>query len=316
MKQETPQSGCEEGFIDVVGARLHYLHAGSGRPMLLIHGLVGSSANWRNNIDALARHASVYAIDLVNMSKSEGVEKLDARLGATANRIIAVMDSLGLDEADIVAHSHGGAVALMLAALYPGRVRRLILFAPANPYCRSSDVMVRVYSSSWGRLLAWMLPYLPTPIQRIALGEMYGGPDQVRDSCLQEIVEGLRHPGTLHHVLCILRCWFAEREKLKAALRRVKWVPTLLVWGDRDCTVSLASAIKLNHKLPASELVVLAGGGHSVFEEAPEESTRIMLDWLGRHSLSYPHLRDLSCGPAVARAARGTAGMRRLSPGI
>ena len=96
----------------------------------------------------------------------------------------------------------------------------------------------------------------------------------------------------------------------------MKWVPTLLVWGDRDCTVSLASAIKLNHKLPASELVVLAGGGHSVFEEAPEESTRIMLDWLGRHSLSYPHLRDLSCGPAVARAARGTAGMRRLSPGI
>ncbi len=129
MKQEASQPGCEEGFVEVAGARLHYLHAGSGRAVLLIHGLVGSSSNWRNNIDALAANANVYAIDLVNMAKTGGAEKLDLRLGPTANRIAAVLDSLGLDETDIVAHSHGGAVALMLAALHPQRVRTLILFA-------------------------------------------------------------------------------------------------------------------------------------------------------------------------------------------
>jgi len=299
MKQETPQPGYEEAFVDVVGARVYYLHAGSGMPMLLIHGLVGSSANWRNNIDALAQHASVYAIDLVNMGKSQRVGGLDAGLRATANRIVAVMDALDLADADIVAHSHGGAVALMLAALHPRRVRRLILFAPANPYSRSSDLMVRVYSTAWGRFLAWMLPYLPAPIQRIALGEMYGGPDRVVDSCLQEIVDGLRSPGTLRHVLCIIRCWFAEMAKLKAALRRLKRIPTLLVWGDRDCTVSLSSANKLNRKLRASELIVLPGCGHSVFEEAPEESNRIMLEWLGRHPLSTPRLQ------CAARAVDG-----------
>src|SRR5580692_2593804 len=174
MTQETSQTGHEEGFVDVAGARVYYRHAGIGRPMLLVHGLVGSSANWRNNIDALAQHGSVYAIDLVNMGKSQRVGGLDAGLRATANRIVAVMDALNLDDADIVAHSHGGAVALMLAALHPRRLRRLILFAPANPYSRSSDVMVRIYSTAWGGILAWMLPYLPAPIQRIALGAMYG----------------------------------------------------------------------------------------------------------------------------------------------
>jgi len=120
MGQETPQPGYEEAFVDVVGARVYYLHTGTGRPMLLVHGLVGSSANWRNNIDALAQHASVYAIDLVNMGKSQRVEGLDAGLRASANRIVAIMDALALAEADIVAHSHGEPSRLCLPHCIPG----------------------------------------------------------------------------------------------------------------------------------------------------------------------------------------------------
>jgi pimeloyl-ACP methyl ester carboxylesterase len=300
MTQGTPEPQFEEAFVDTVGARVYYLHAGSGKPMLLIHGLVGSSANWRNNIAALAQHASVYAIDLVNMGKSQRIGGLDAGLMATANRIVAVMNALNLAEADIVAHSHGGAVALMLAALHPSRVRRLILFAPANPYSRASDVMVRIYSTAWGRLLAWMLPYLPTPIQRIALGQMYGGAHRVVDRCMQEIIENLRSPVTLRHVLCVIRCWCAEMAILKSAIGRLKRTPTLLVWGDLDYTVSLSSAIQLKRRLRASELIVLPGGGHSVFEETPEESNRIMLEWLGRHPSSTPRLRARPRAASVA----------------
>ena len=315
MMQETPQPGYEAAFVDVVGARVYYLHAGSGRPMLLIHGLVGSSANWRSNIDALAQHASVYAIDLMNMGKSQRVGGLDAGLKSTAKRIVAIMDALGLAEADIVAHSHGGAVALMLAALHPRRVRRLILFAPANPYCRSNDPIVRIYSTPWGGYLFCTLPYLPASIQRIALGAIYGGPDRVVDRSLQEIADGLRSPDTLRHVLCTIRCWFAERGKLRTALRRVKRIPTLLVWGDHDCTVSPKSAIKLHHILHGSELIVLPGAGHSVFEEKPEESNRIMLEWLSRHPLPAQRRRDLPRPASIARRPKGSATMRRLSPG-
>ncbi len=314
MMQETPQAGCEEGFVEAAGARIHYLHSGSGGPMLLLHGLVGSSRNWRSNMAALAQHASVYAIDLVNMGKSQRVGAVDPGLRAAANRIVAIMDALGLADADIVAHSHGGAIALMLAALHPGRVRRLILFAPANPYSGSGDLIVRTYSTPWGGLLARMLPYFPAPIQRRALGEIYGGPNCVVDRCLHEIVNGLRNPATLRHVLRTVRCWFSERAKLKAVLGRVK-SPTLLVWGDRDHTVTLSSATKLKRKLRGSELIVLSGGGHAIFEEAPEQANRIVLEWLDWHPWPIQRSRDTLPALSVASRNRSTAAMRHLSPG-
>jgi pimeloyl-ACP methyl ester carboxylesterase len=217
------------------------------------------------------------------------------------------MNALGLAAADIVAHSHGGAVALMLAALYPGRVRRLILFAPANPYNRSSDPVVRLYSSWWGGLLAWVVPYFPASLQRVALGGMYGGAANAAESDLREIAGCLRSPSSLRHVLRITRGWFAEEAKLKAALRRVKRVPTLLVWGDRDCTVSLSSGIRLHRKLRASELMVVPGGGHSVFEEAAEAANRMMLEWLRRHPVLAPGERDRRRVVAGVRRARGSA---------
>lgn len=294
MQQESPQVGLwdpglrnvelEEGFVDVAGARVFYVHAGSGPPVLLIHGLIASSANWRHLIPALAQHFSVYAIDLHNMGRSQRIGGLDPRLRATARRIVAVMDALKLASADVVAHSHGGAVALMLAALHPRRVRRLILFAPANPYSRSADPMIRLYSTPWGGLLAWTLPYLPARVQRIAIGKMYGGTERVLDRCVHELVHCLRNPGTLRHVLCILRCWFAEMAKLGFAIRRIRRTPILLIWGDADPTVSLRSGIKLHRKL-RSDLVIVPRAGHSVFEEMPEQANGILLEWLARHPL-------------------------------
>jgi len=317
MEQGSPQPAHEAAFVEAIGTRLHYLHAGSGTPMFLIHGLIGTSANWCNNIDALAQKASVYAVDMLNMGKSQRVDGLDASLRATANRIVAVMDALGLADVDIVAHSYGGAIALMLAALHPTRVRSLILFAPANPYSHSSDLIVRIYSTIWGRYLARMLPYLPAKIQRLALGQINSGPGRIVDSCLQEIVDGLSCPGTLRHVLSVVQCWFTEMAMLKVVLRRVARIPTLLVWGDHDCTVDLESGLRLQRRLHASELVVLPGG-HSVFEESPEETNRIMLEWLGRNSSSRTLPLTPSCAatqpqsdPMCLRQRKGRSGPNR-----
>ena len=279
---ETTQQTAESAFVEVDGILLHHIHAGEGRPVVLIHGLVGSAANWRRNIDALSGDASVYAIDLANMGQSARVLGLDTSLAATADRVAAWMNSAGLDCADIVGHSHGGAIAMMLAARHPERVRSLVLFAPANPYSNAGDTLIRIYSTGFGRSLARVGPYLPRRAQLFLLGRMYGNPKRIVEETLDGYVAGSRIPGTVDHVLGIVRGWHTEMAALKAILPSIAHLPTLLIWGDRDRAVSVASGLHLHRDLPGSELMVVPGSGHLVFQELPEETNHAMGAWLAR----------------------------------
>jgi len=317
VEQNATPQGSESVFIEVDGIRLHHVHAGKGRPVVLIHGLVGSAANWRRNIDALSSDASVYAIDLANMGKSARVQGLDTSLAATADRVAAWMNAVGLDRADIVGHSHGGAVSMMLAARHPERVRSLVLFAPANPYSNAGDALIRIYSTGFGRWLARVGPYLPRRAQLFMLGRMYGNPKRIVVETLDGYVAGGRIPGTIDHVLGIVRGWHTEMAALKAILPSIAHLPSLLIWGDRDRAVSVASGLRLHRDLSGSELMVVPGGGHLVFQELPEETNQAMRAWLARgHADSRRlHLVRPKSAPTAARAPIAST-LRPTSPGV
>jgi 4,5:9,10-diseco-3-hydroxy-5,9,17-trioxoandrosta-1(10),2-diene-4-oate hydrolase len=269
-----------EGFVVVDGVKVHYQRAGSGRPLLLLHGLVGSAKNWRRNISFLAQDSDVYAIDLFNMGESERVPGLNAGLEATADRLAAYMDALGLDEADIAAHSHGGAVAMMFAARHSDRVRRLILFAPANPFCDLGHQLIRFYQTRFGIWFARQIPSFPRLLKATALSRMYGDPSRVSAGALEGYIEGLHIPGTMDHVLQIVQRWFVDMGLLRSVLERLVTKPMLLIWGDRDRAVGLNSAHELQRILPQSSLMVLPGVGHIAFEEMPEICNTAMREWL------------------------------------
>jgi 4,5:9,10-diseco-3-hydroxy-5,9,17-trioxoandrosta-1(10),2-diene-4-oate hydrolase len=270
----------EETFVLVDGKKIHFQHAGAGRPLLLIHGLVGSAKNWRQNIRFLAHDSSVYALDLFNMGESERIPGLDAGLEATADRLAACMNALGIDQADIAAHSHGGAIAMMFAARHPDRVRRLILFAPANPFCDLGNQLIRFYQTRCGAWFARHIPFLPRMLKATALSRMYGDPSRVSLDALDGYTEGLHVPGTMEHVLQIVQRWFVDMGLLRSALPDLAAKPTLLIWGDRDRAVGLNSARELQQILRQSSLLVLPGVGHIPFEEIPDVCNQAMRDWL------------------------------------
>ncbi len=278
VMQATPK--IQEAFVLVGEAKVHYQKAGAGRPLLLLHGLVGSAKNWRRNISFLSRNSSVYAIDLFNMGESDRVPGLDAGLEATADRLAAFMDALDLDEVDIAGHSHGGAVAMMFAARHPGRVRRLILFAPANPFCDLGNQLIRFYQTRYGTWFARKVPFLPRMLKATALSRMYGDPRRVAPDALDGYTQGLHIPGTVDHVLQIVQRWFVDMGLLRSALTGLAGKPTLLIWGDRDRAVGLNSARELQRTLPQSQLLVLPGVGHIAFEETPDICNQAMREWL------------------------------------
>lgn len=272
----------EKHWVQVEGHQMHCLKAGAGPELILLHGLLGTASTWELTIPKLAEESTVYAVDALGIGESERVPGIDATMGAQASRIIKFMDSSGIRCADFLATSHGGAVALMLAANYPSRVRNLVLHAPANPFCHLGESLIRFYLSGLGAWFAHRITSLPEPMQALALGRMYGDPTQVRNSSLRKYINSLRVPGTVEYVLSMLRTWSDDMRKLKLGLEHVRRFPTLLLWGDRDRAVSLESGHRLQRCFDRVEMVELPGTGHVPYEECPEALARLANSFLVR----------------------------------
>src|ERR1700756_4242134 len=131
--------GVEECWMDFDGARMRYLRAGSGPPLILLHGLLAYSFSWRYTMPALASYATVYAPDLLGAGFSDR-PAIDHSMRATALRVLRFAENLGLESFDLLGTSRGGAVAMCaaaecMAARKPSlRLRRLVLVCPVNPY--------------------------------------------------------------------------------------------------------------------------------------------------------------------------------------
>jgi pimeloyl-ACP methyl ester carboxylesterase len=258
-----------EEFVRVHDARMRCLVTGNGPSLLLLHGLLGTADAWGAATQRLAAGSTVYAPDALGIGGSDRVPQLDVSLIATAGRLIDLMDAKGIDQADVVGTSHGGSVALMLAALHPDRVRSLVLHAPANPFSDVADPLIRFYRTALGRWFASRLPTVPASVQALALGRMYGDASRIRSGSLERYIDSLRVPGTVSYVLSILDRWELDMAALEAALPGVRRVPALLLWGDRDRAVSLRSGERLAEYFDRALLLVIPGAGHLPHEEVP-----------------------------------------------
>ncbi len=269
----------EESTVLVDGMHLFYCKAGRGPALVLVHGLVGSSQNWDQNIQFLARFRTVYALDLANMGHSDRVAGIDPGLEAAADRLAAAMDALGVRRADIAGHSHGGAISMMLAARHPAKVRRLVLFAPANPFCDFCRPLIRFYQTRIGVAFAYLVPRLPRALHKTALSRMYGDPKRVHEGALEGYTRGM-NAGTVEHILGIVRSWTTDMAALGEVLGTVASLPTLLIWGEQDRAVGVRSGERLAEMLGA-RLMVIPGVGHLPFAETPEVCNNAVREWLG-----------------------------------
>lgn len=276
---ETANSITQEADLTIQGLRVHFLQSGSGFPVVLVHGLLAYSFSWRHTIPALARHFSVFAPDLLGTGFSDRVKDLDCSMRASAQRLIAFFDALGLREFDLVGTSHGGALSTIIAAELGRRIRRLVLVAPVNPWSRAGRKRIAVFSTAVGGMLFRHSFLRLDALNNWVLQRLFADPGKIPPGMFEAYAKPLRIAGSVDYLLGVVRCWQSDISMLEPLYAQIH-APTLLVWGDSDTAVLPGSAKHVQRAIADSKLVMMSKTGHLPYEESPEEFNRVLLEFL------------------------------------
>jgi pimeloyl-ACP methyl ester carboxylesterase len=200
---------------------------------------------------------------------------------AYARLLLALLDTLRIDEAVLVGHSMGGAIAAHVAVEHPGRVRGLVL----------------VGSAGYGVAVPWTLRLLRMPVAGRVLSAFrgrwtvaqllrstYADPSLVTARDIDQYYASASAPRST----VALRGVFREFrfDALRGGMHRVQ-APTLLLWGAGDRWIPLAVGREMALQLPAGALVVIPSAGHNVHEERTAEVVAALLAFL-RGGLPLP----------------------------
>jgi pimeloyl-ACP methyl ester carboxylesterase len=258
---------------------MRYLRAGSGPPLLLIHGLLGYSFSWRFTFCALSDIREVFAPDLLGTGFSERPTDLNCSSEACAQRMLDLMSEIGAQTFDLVGTSHGGGVAVMMAAIAPKRVRRLVLVGPVNPWSKHGQWITRVIATSPCRFALRTVAPWATFMNDFWLARMYGDPKRIAPGTLEGYMAPLSIDGIWDYSLGVVGCWHSDLAKLSEAYSRIE-SETLLMWGDRDPAVFVSSAQEILRRIPQSRLETFPGVGHLPYEEVPDDFNRVLRHFL------------------------------------
>jgi pimeloyl-ACP methyl ester carboxylesterase len=246
--------------IEVDGLRIAYRRAGEGPPLLLLHGFVGDSREWRRQIDDLSDEFTVVAWDAPGSGGSSDPPEA-FRLADYADCLAALVDTLGLGRVHVAGVSFGGALALELYRRHPALPMSLVL-ASAYAGWSGSLPTETVEQRLQQTLQAADLP--PDQFVRSMIPTMFSESPPAKP-----VEEFRRIMMEMHSVGFRTMARSLADADLRDVLARIA-VPTLLLYGDKDVRAPLTVAQDLHTKIPASRLVVMPGVGHMSSVEAAE----------------------------------------------
>jgi pimeloyl-ACP methyl ester carboxylesterase len=279
-------AGFVENFVSIDGHRVRYLTGGMGPPILLIHGLMGYSFSWSEIAPQLARSFAVYAPDMVNLGLSDRAD-VEPSLNGMADRMWRFADSVGIQDATLLASSQGGAIAMKMAIMSGERVESLILVSPAHPWSEKARWQIRLFSSVLGAPIAWSMSIVPRLWMALGLYRLYGDVAKMPTGT----IPGYSRPidrKMLAYLLRVSRRWYEDFDGLKQEIDRIAEIPTLLIWGTRDRIVPASTAPDLKAQFHRVALELIAGAGHLPYEEEPEEFLAALER--GRRTLEAKHV--------------------------
>lgn len=272
--------GTEECWSAVSGFRMRYLRAGSGPPVLLIHGLSSYSFSWRQVIPALSSVRTIFAPDLLGSGFSDQPRDLDYGMTAAAERLWTWLDELGVTRTDLVGSSLGGGIGVRMTAMAPDRVNKLILAAPVNPWSRHGRLVTRVFATRAGAAMFMGALPLIRATGNFWLKRLFGDPKRIAPGTLEGYSLPLAQRSAWEYGMSLMRHWKSDLWQLEQDYASLADKRALLIWGDCDVAVSPRSAQEILKRMPRAELKILKGVGHIPYDEVPEEFSQLVREFL------------------------------------
>jgi pimeloyl-ACP methyl ester carboxylesterase len=256
----------------VGGLRLRFVRAGTGTPVVLLHGYGESLLAWQMVFDPLARQADVIAVDLPGFGLSAKPAS-GYTADSMATVVCALLDQMGLKRVVLVGHSLGGVVATAIAVRDPSRVLALALIDPAlvTPWALAETSDTSRTGASVRRVIAEYEQI------RGRFSGVHDGNWMEEDSAATAY-QPPGDPAYASALTAVLREFdFAFLTEDRA--RRLT-MPVRLIWGALDPVIPVETGRVLAGKLPNATLVVLPRTWHRPQTERPSEVARILAAFL------------------------------------
>ncbi len=280
-------NGVHSNYVTVNGYKMHYLVGGSGRPLLLVHGLGSRGEDWANLIPQLINSGNrVYALDLLGYGDSEQPRDARYSISQQAAMVEGFLDSQHLQQVDMAGWSMGGWIAMQVALQQPQRIRRLVLLDSAG--------------------LRFQLSFDP------ALFQPASPMDLVK---LEEIL--IPHPRPLPGFLAMAMLrrgdhvgWVVRRsvqsmmtgEDLVDGKLGALTMPVLIGWGDQDKLIPLSVGYRLHQEILQSVLDVYDGCGHRAPQDCVSQVGPSVADFLNAQPARMAMVHQI---PSSDNASKG-----------
>jgi pimeloyl-ACP methyl ester carboxylesterase len=279
----------------VDGVDLQKLEAGSGPPLLLLHGHEQSATSWRWVIPVLARTHRVLALSLPGHGKSSPAVGGYAPGRDLAPLVADFLDTLGVGALHVVGNSAGGAVALRLALADRARVRTLTLVDSAG-LGRDVNPLLALDTLPMIGELAIMISRMPGgDVGRTSMSTamLFAQPSRVPAEFFTEQHALGRRPGQLEASTAMARALFdanGQREVLLDQLPTLD-MPTLVAWGASDYVLPAHQAHHAVSLLARGRLCMFPDCGHLPHVERPDQFAAVLADWLNEDHDTTTQLR-------------------------
>jgi pimeloyl-ACP methyl ester carboxylesterase len=281
-----PEVNVTDRTYEVGDVTIHYVEAGRGPLVVLLHGFPEFWYSWRNQIPALAAAGfHVIAVDLRGYNDSSKPRAVDAyRLPELAKDIAGLITQTGQSPCVLAGHDWGGAVAWLTAMLYPELVSRLIILNSPHPVAYLRE-MRRSARQKW-RAKYQLLFYLPWlaefVMRRFRYALLRRALDRLGSFTAEEIekyVVAWMKPGALTGMSNYYRA-MRHRKKMRGLIRRID-VPTLMIWGDLDPFFTPETLRDFGEYVPDLRIEHVPDVGHFVQTDAPGRVNELMIGFAG-----------------------------------